>query len=283
MAQGFSGGSKAGYWGSIEVKEMGFAMKIDELLGFRRVYSEMSSFETFSCASVCRYLAQRLQPPAWCGGRHLSGRLVLAAVFLFCPLPSLAASGCSSVVCRADQITFYHGQGTDSNLTELPEQILTGDIPWESSYFEGIGYTHYFATPALLDSALNVVSIDHASNALELVVVKHRGRQHNTEVDLAYVLRTRNYYLGPVLVRFGAGMGVSYSFGRPSYEDGPSLDPDRRFKFQSYDAFELEMAMTSIPKYRLVGRLHHRSGMYGLIAPRLVGSNFLALGVRFEF
>ena len=33
-------------------------------------------------------------------------------------------------------------------------------------------------------------------------------------------------------------------------------------------------------KWSVVLRVHHRSGVYGLVAPRNVGSNFLAVGVE---
>jgi hypothetical protein len=86
-----------------------------------------------------------------------------------------------------------------------------------------------------------------------------------------------------VTLRAGFSIGASYAFGTPSYEDGPKSDPDKRYRFQNYNAYEIEWGVKRFPAVSLVTRLHHRSGAYGLIAPRRVGSNFVTAGVRWEW
>lgn len=182
-----------------------------------------------------------------------------------------------------DQLTVYHGQGVDSNLRELPKQILTVDLPYESSYFEGIGYSHYLPIPAWLDSGLSFLHLDEVSSALEVLGVQHRGLQNHFELAAAYMLRTEESHLGPFRFRVGAGIGLSYAFGRPDYEDGPlEGDLSRRYRLQSHEAIEIEMGTINTKNVSLVGRVHHRSGLYGLIAPKNVGSNFMTIGLRFD-
>jgi hypothetical protein len=76
---------------------------------------------------------------------------------------------------------------------------------------------------------------------------------------------------------------LSYAFGTPVYEDGPKNEPDRHYRLQMLALFEVEWRLRDVENVSLVTRIHHRSGVYGLIAPRHVGSNFLAAGLRFQF
>lgn len=116
-----------------------------------------------------------------------------------------------------------------------------------------------------------------------MVLVQHRGLQGNAEIGAAYMLRTSDLQMGALGVNFGAGVGLSYALGNPSYEDGSTLDPGRRYRLQLLALFELEWRMRGFEDISVVTRVHHRSGVYGLIAPQGVGSNFLALGVRYKF
>jgi hypothetical protein len=47
-----------------------------------------------------------------------------------------------------------------------------------------------------------------------------------------------------------------------------------------YLAFETELAHGAVPGWSLVGRIHHRSGGYGMLTERGSGSNFMGLGLR---
>jgi len=46
---------------------------------------------------------------------------------------------------------------------------------------------------------------------------------------------------------------------------------------------ELEWRLRGVEHLSFVTRTHHSSGVYGVIAPRNVASNFLVAGVRWEF
>jgi hypothetical protein len=49
----------------------------------------------------------------------------------------------------------------------------------------------------------------------------------------------------PIAARFGLGIGLSYALGTPSYEDGPSDDPARRYKLQNFNNYELAFSHSS--------------------------------------
>lgn len=180
-------------------------------------------------------------------------------------------------------ITLYQGQGVDTNLFEMGPKIVKGDLQFDDTYFTGLGYFHPLPNPGVLDRVFEFLRVPNTGTGLDAVVVKHYGLQHNWEADLAYSLRFAELKIWKLTLRFGVGFGLSYALGTPGYEDGPRDNPSRRYRFQNYDAYEIEWGIASAPRIGLVTRIHHRSGMYGLIAPRHVGSNFLALGLRYGF
>ncbi|MEC7119433.1 MAG: hypothetical protein VXW65_05990 [Pseudomonadota bacterium] len=210
---------------------------------------------------------------------QVKGRAVVTSLCLL-GLASVAHADRSSL---EKELTVYHGHGVDSDLLELPKKIFTGDLEWEPSYFEAVGYTHPLPVPQWLDTALSAVYLSDSTTAIEGIAVQHRGLQHNFETSFAYLLRTDYWAVTGVRFRIGAGLGLSYAFGTPSYEDGPKDNPTKRYRFQNYNAYELETSLAAYPSAALALRVHHRSGAYGLIAPRRVGSNFLTVGLRYKF
>lgn len=195
----------------------------------------------------------------------------------------MALAQSAAMAAQRPEWTLYEGHGVDANLLGIPRQIFSNNVKFQPSYFTAIGYGKPASLPDWLTSGLGSVGISEPTGVVELLGVQHRGLQHDFEADVAFILRTGFGQLGPVRVRAGAGIGLSYAFGTPSYEDGPDGDPARRYRFQNFDAFELEGGLNRWPDTSLVARIHHRSGLYGLIAPKHVGSNFLTVGIRYRF
>jgi hypothetical protein len=79
-------------------------------------------------------------------------------------------------------------------------------------------------------------------------------------------------------VNFAVGEGISYALSRPTFEGLENNERPR--KFLNYLAFEAEISHPALAGVSLVSRLHHRSGIFGLIAPQGSGSNILGLGLR---
>ena len=48
-------------------------------------------------------------------------------------------------------------------------------------------------------------------------------------------------------------------------------------------AFETELAHGVVPGWSLVGRVHHRSGSFGILAEKDSGSSFIGMGLRRDF
>jgi hypothetical protein len=132
-------------------------------------------------------------------------------------------------------------------------------------------------------AALQDSPVSDVRHGYEIVLAKHHGLQSQVELGGAFTLRSPDLTLGPLAVNAGAGVGLSRAFGTPTYEDGPFDNPTRRYKTQLLFLFEAEWKLRYWEQLSIVTRVHHRSGAYGLIAPRNVGSNFLAVGVRYSF
>jgi hypothetical protein len=107
----------------------------------------------------------------------------------------------------------------------------------------------------------------------EVQLTRHHGLQDNAETHIALLLRSRDFAIvDPLLVNFAAGMGPSYAFSTPTYEDGPDGQPNQgEYQFQSYFTFEMEFSLRSLPDWSLATRIHK------------VGSNFFAIGIRRHF
>lgn len=184
----------------------------------------------------------------------------------------------------AGEVALFHGQGADVNLPDIIPKLLQGEIDMDPTWFWGINYSREIDM-----QGLNPVSrflLEHRiTPEWEVQLTKHHGLQDNYEAHLAWLLRSPDLELGSVLTtNFAAGMGPSYAFSTPTYEDGEDGQPNQgEYQFQNYITFELEFGTPALPDWSLALRVHHRSGMYGLIAPSKVGSNFFALGVRHQF
>lgn len=182
-----------------------------------------------------------------------------------------------------DEVAIHTAQGVNHNLPEIPGKVLSGTVEWEPSRFEAIGLSRRGVPlgetfPALSGSLLSGVRHGH-----ELVLAQHRGLQHNAEIGAAYTLRTPDLTLGSLGVNAMGGMGLSHALGTPTYEDGSDAKPWRRYHTQLLILYELEWRWRGVERLSFVTRGHHRSGVYGLIAPPHVGSNFLGIGLRYRF
>lgn len=168
-------------------------------------------------------------------------------------------------------------------MKQIPGAVLRGDIEWEKSYFTSVGLIKQMGTLEQSASFLGGTLLAPVKQGVELILTQHHGLQSNSEIGAAYKLSTPNLGIGPVQVNFSTGVGLSYALGTPTYEDGPKDDPEQHYRTQLLILLDLEWKIRNIENFSIVTRVHHRSGAYGLIAPRNVGSNFLAVGVRYSF
>jgi hypothetical protein len=194
---------------------------------------------------------------------------------------ALAGPAALPLAAQPTSVLLYGGIGTDSNLLDLPGQLLTLDVPFERAGFVGVSIDRRLGRFESIAPRAPGWARD-STWGLEAYLLQHRGRQRNGEIGAAWSLRTPPWSSAPGDWSLGFSIGLSVALGTPAYEDGAEGDPARRHRLQMYNAYEVAFAPAGWPGWELAARVHHRSGAYGLIAPRRVGSNFLAIGLRRE-
>jgi hypothetical protein len=176
--------------------------------------------------------------------------------------------------------TGYVSRWVDTDLLDVPARSVTGRLNFSDSNFAGVGLSRVIVPSFALPLPFTDFAFRGNRIELEGQVLRHFGGQHHWEGTLALMFRTGEIPLaGGLSVNLAVGEGLSYASERPRLEGAIDVRPTR---FLNYLAFEAEFSHESLPGVSLVTRLHHRSGIFGVIAPRKSGSNFIGAGVRFD-
>lgn len=215
-----------------------------------------------------------LEPSARHSPRLLLRLAGIGALLLSCP-NAHAGEG------RTFHATGYGSTWIETRLPDLPEDLFKGDVETRDQHFVG-GAVNYVALPDL--SAVAPFGTDLFLDwklELEGQLVRHFGFDDHLEATAALLLRTPTLDLpGGLSVNFAVAEGFSYAFEEPLFEaaDGRA-EPTQ---FLNYLAFEAELTHETLPNLHLVPRLHHRSGVFGLVGPLHTGANFAGLGLRVD-
>ena len=179
-----------------------------------------------------------------------------------------------------ESAALYWAKGVDENLKEIPGSIVGLDLPTEDTYLYAINafFPLHSITPE---------NQEHIEFGITTVAAKHSGMQSHVEVDGAFTIKYNELLPkeSPLNIDLAFGIGLSYAFGTPTYEE-PVVNDDgtlEYYKFQSYLHFDAEIYTPSYESIHLLLIVHHRSGIYGLIAPPKVGSNFVGVGLVYYF
>lgn len=166
-------------------------------------------------------------------------------------------------------LSAHKGFGLDNRLIEIPFDIVTGKTKFEPTYFYSLSWTNQ--VPSLINEKI--------TNWTEIQVVKHYGLQKHIELSAA-LLWQRTFLYRQSSWDFSIGNGLSYAFKGPQFEKGPEQYPEKRYRLQHYITAQLSLGQVNLP-WKVLLKIHHRSGVYGLIAPPKVGSNFLTIGLSY--
>lgn len=163
-------------------------------------------------------------------------------------------------------ISLYVGRATDKDFQKL-------------AVFE---YGKY------IDSKIIVVSLgkeiyDHKdlfNLEIEGQVGKHWEYQHHWEMNVVLSVRWNKFPWDDYLdTSFAMGDGFSYAFADPEIEVD---DMGRTSKLLNYLLLEWSFSVFE-PHWSVFSRIHHRSGIYGLINNVSGGSNMVTGGIRYSF
>jgi len=184
--------------------------------------------------------------------------------------------------------------GLDSQVLEPPRPQPQEVPPWAATIYGG-RFTSDDLGPALIgnlsgfeDSALvgfglarTVAGRRPLSLEVEGQILQHFGNQGHSEGTVALVLRWHDFpWDDKIDTTFAIGEGLSFATSVPELEIRRN---GRSTQLLNYLLFELTFALPQEPDWQFVGRLHHRSGVYGLFDGVGSGSNVYSAGIRRRF
>ena len=123
---------------------------------------------------------------------------------------------------------------------------------------------------------------DRIDFELEGQVVKHLAGQHHWEFNTLVVARWLLFPWNDIIkTSFAVGEGLSLATETSAYEE--KYHGEKTNQSLNYLMIEFDFALPHDPRWSLVTRIHHRSGVYGLFNGVEGASNALGLGIRYHF
>ncbi len=197
----------------------------------------------------------------------------------------LAAAICFAHPAQAEpwKIGVVSHKWAASRLPHLPRNIIRGELTFDESYLNGIIISRQFGVvdfqPGIMENLFDGIRLE-----MELTASQHRGIQEHSEVTAAVTSRTPDLETDLGDFSFGWSNGFSYASSRPDLERGrDGVRGEDTVQFQYYMGFEVEYSPAFLENGAMFVRLHHRSGIYGLVSPPKTGSNFIGAGIRFDY
>ena len=167
-------------------------------------------------------------------------------------------------------LTLYHGRYTDNGLAD--EILILQPVHYEDSWITVAAYSEVFSKPS-----------SRRRWESEWQVAKHSGQQDHWEYN-GLILHRWIYYPWSEQTRVTSaiGNGLSWASEVPELELASHTN-EGATQLLSYLLLELTVSIPEFDGIDLVGRIHHRSGVYGLFDDVHGGSNMITLGLRYEF
>lgn len=195
--------------------------------------------------------------------------------FLFVPIFSESIKKENKV-----NLLFYGGKYTETDLLPI---LFSRKTDYRDSYIGVLGFNY----PLLY----KIRFLDFEAEAL---FAKHFGVMNHWETDLLMIARIQNLFYLPISFAFGEGVSLA--------SQNPTMENKRKgfyfdtglFQFQAiesrnflnYVMVELDYRVWDTHNNpRIFIRIHHRSGVFGLLCPPdpACGSNFVSYGVKFSY
>jgi len=177
----------------------------------------------------------------------------------------------TSGLCVASEryLTAYGGKYSDDNLGEL---LANEPIKFENSTFAGLAVAQRISEPR-----------PSYQWEVEGQIGKHFRDQTHWEFNIAAIIRWKrfpwNHYLRTSIA---IGDGLSYATEVPPLELKSHTNTGAA-RLLNYLVIEMTVSPPQIQNWSIVGRIHHRSGVFGLFNDVRGGSNVLVLGIKFAY
>lgn len=109
------------------------------------------------------------------------------------------------------------------------------------------------------------------------------GLQNETELWGAFFFRYDKFPWNKYLLTTVAfSTGLNWASGISDIEEQKARD-DEGTRWMHYFAPEVTFALPSHPNSELMFRVHHRSGVFGLVSPAFGGAQYATVGLRYRF
>ncbi len=147
--------------------------------------------------------------------------------------------------------------------------VITLDAEYESDYF----WSFFVGKEVWRYKALSLEG--------EGQIVPHWGNGDYLEFAGLIVLRWDLFPWNHVVkTSVAVGEGLSYTTKISPVEE---KHHDETSKWLDYMTYEISLGLPQWPHWELIGRIHHRSGVYGLFQGVHGASNGVGIGVRYRF
>jgi hypothetical protein len=178
-------------------------------------------------------------------------------------------------------LPFAHSEeARDRYITVYGAAMTDGELPMTSVLKANPDRDFRFAAVTAGKKIGNL--FDRVDLELEGQIVKHIVGQHHWEFNALVVARWLRFpWNDAVKTSFAVGEGLSLASETPLFEE--KYHGEETNTFLNYLMFEFDFALPKNPRWSLVTRLHHRSGVYGLFNGVDGASNALGLGIRYRF
>lgn len=167
-------------------------------------------------------------------------------------------------------LTIYKGRYTDDDL--LNDILILKDIKFENSYLWSVALAKTVHRPA-----------DDRSWEMEGQIVKHFRAQDHWEFNALLTHRWHDFPWDHYLrTTFAFGNGFSQATETPPLEKA-SHSSSGAAAFLYYLLLETTYQPPQVDSWHLVVRIHHRSGIKGLINNVNGGANHISVGLKWRF
>jgi hypothetical protein len=177
--------------------------------------------------------------------------------------------------CRGDCGTaIYWGTYVDDSMSDL---VIGPESPSAWSYRDD----HLAAVTVSREMAR--LFGDRLRLEPELGIGQRFGEQDETEAWAALFVRYRGFPWDDVLVTsFALSTGLNYATDVSELERERARDGEGS-QWMHFFSPEITLALPSLPEVELMFRMHHRSGVFGLVSDAWGGAQYATVGLRIRF
>ena len=180
---------------------------------------------------------------------------------------------------KRQSINIVQAFNIDNGLKYIIPDAIGGDIRYRDNALVSLSYTHYTHEYLIRKGASSL------QFGWEFIAAQHYGKGEVLETDALFFIKYARILppCAKLNTDFTWGYGASYVWGNPYFDDDPYGREGEKYPLITYFMIDWDFYLKSTPDVHFFFRIHHRSGVYGLVAPVNVGTNFLGYGFRYFF